>query len=93
MCDDMISTGGSFRARPGQKPRKNLCRRARRLCARPENRQADGRSDRHGYDPHERRRNKRYITVLSVAKLLGEAIRRIHENRSLSQMIEEFGDI
>jgi ribose-phosphate pyrophosphokinase len=34
-----------------------------------------------------------YITVLSVAKLLGEAIRRIHENRSLSQMIEEFGDI
>jgi ribose-phosphate pyrophosphokinase len=33
------------------------------------------------------------ITVLSVAKLLGEAIRRIHENRSLSQMIEEFGDI
>jgi len=34
-----------------------------------------------------------YITVLSVAKLLGEAIRRIHDNRSLSQMIEEFGDI
>jgi ribose-phosphate pyrophosphokinase len=38
-------------------------------------------------------RQHRFITVLSIAKLLGEAIRRIHENRSLSQMIEEFGDI
>ncbi len=29
------------------------------------------------------------ITVLSVAELLGEAIRRIHQNQSLSQMFEE----
>ena len=36
---------------------------------------------------------QKYIKVLSVAKLLGEAIRRIHENRSLSQMIQEFSDM
>jgi ribose-phosphate pyrophosphokinase len=33
-----------------------------------------------------------YMKVLSVAKLLGEAIRRIHDNRSLSQMIQEFSE-
>lgn len=38
-------------------------------------------------------RRQSYIKVLSVAKLLGEAIRRIHENRSLSQMIQEFNSM
>ncbi len=31
------------------------------------------------------------LTVLSVAELLGEAIRRIHENESLSEMFEKLG--
>ena len=103
MCDDMISTGGTIssaaalvKSRGAKKIYVGATHGVFCGSAKEKLQQAGhGRSDCHGYNSFggDEEAELVIITVLSVAKLLGEAIRRIHENRSLSQMIEEFGDI
>jgi ribose-phosphate pyrophosphokinase len=102
MCDDMISTGGTIsgaatlvKSRGAKKVFVGATHGVFCESALDKLRQADLDevivTDTIPLRSEAKQQN--YITVLSVAKLLGEAIRRIHENRSLSQMIEEFGDI
>lgn len=40
---------------------------------------------------HEKARNMKNLKILSAASLLGEAMRRIHSNESLSSMFQQFG--